>query len=372
MNRVLFHILECVVANTNLNSEILKGFSQKDWEELYNVVKRQGITAVTFEKIKALSKEFAPSKELVLRWMAHTLLIEKQTKEIYLRCVKFAEAMHEYGLHTLVLKGAAISQYYPNPWHREYGDLDCYLYKNDKGKIKWSGCYEEGNCIAEQSGCKVMRGHYKHSHIQFEGLEVENHQFALPIKDGIDTKALEQKLRQLVEDSDTLTVINDSCLYCPPADFNALFLTAHSMNHFLYESINLRHIMDWALFLKAEQERVDWECFWSWCERMHYTRFAQCMNYICKTHLGVQIHAFTVNEDEHIKYLSMRILKDIFDGENIYNKGYSTLRLRYELAVSFLKSMWKYRLIYQKNALWLLLNKTIGVFAHKVSLEEND
>ena len=255
MIRVLFHILECVVTNTDLNLKLLLNFKQKDWEALYKVAKRQGITAVAFERIKHLPKEYAPPKDLVLRWAAHALSIEKQTKNIFIRSAKFANLMHDLGLQTLVLKGVALSQYYPNPWHREYGDLDCYLYRINKDRISWTGCYESGNSFAEKAGYKVILGHYKHSHIQFEGLEIENHQFALPIRDGKETKALERELRRLVENNTIPSTINNSHLNCPPSDFNALFFIAHAMNHFLYESINFRYVLDWALFLKVEQEQ---------------------------------------------------------------------------------------------------------------------
>ena len=368
MYRRFFYILECIVNDIPVAPERLKSLSASDWTELYRVAKRQGVTAVLFEKVQQLPKEQAPSKELVMRWISNTLSIEKHTKTIYERCVDFAQLMHGHGLQTLVLKGISISQYYPTPWYREFGDLDCYLYKNNGGSIIWDGCYEEGNRIAEQAGYEVERGHYKHSHISYGGLEVENHQFALPVKDGKDTKALEKELRRLIGEAKVLIPIADTHLRRPTADFNALFLTAHAMNHFLYESIKMRHVMDWALFLKAEQDNVDWENFWQWCERMHYTRFVQCINYICVHHLGLQVHAFPVKQNEKIERLSARVLKDIFEGDSLYRKGYKGLRFRLALASSYFKSMWKFHRIYQQSAVWLLVKRTMGMFVKNVKL----
>ena len=254
-----------------------------------------------------------------------------------------------------------MSQYYPNPCHREYGDMDCYLYRKEGERIVWNGCYEEGNRIAEEAGYRVERENYKHSAIKYQGLEIENHQFSLAIKDSKDTKALERHLRSLVETGGGGTSIGSSNLYCPPTDFNALFLTAHGMSHFLYESIKIRHVMDWALFLKAEQDHVDWDSFWRWCDRMHYTRFVQCMNYICVHQLGLQIHAFAVREDETIKRLSTRVLRDIFEGDSLYNKGYKGFRFRLALAASYFRSMWKFHQLYQHSALWLFAKRAAGM-----------
>ena len=364
----LVDFLGCIVNGGNLNSVVLKELSVTDWERLYSLSKRQGVTAVLFEKIQSLPKEVAAPRTVALKWMVHSLSIEKLTKAIYKRCADFAQLMHEHGLRAMVLKGVSVSRYYPNPWHREFGDLDCYLYKKTVDGIVWNGCYEEGNKVAEKAGYSVNRGHYKHSHINFEGLEVENHQFSLAIKDGRDTKTLERALRRLVEQQGGDVAIGDSKLYCPPADFNALFLTAHAMSHFLYESIKMRHVLDWALFLKAEQDNVDWDNFWSWCGRMHYTRFVQCMNYICVLHLGLQIHAFTVARDKKIERLSTRILKDIFEGDSLYTKGYKGLRFRLALAASYFKSMWKFHRIYQRSALWLLTKRALGMLVKEVKL----
>lgn len=369
MKDLFYNILTCVVREKNIDAELIHGISEEDWRLLFEMSRRQGVSAVIFDKIKTLPKEIAPPKALVLKWMSHALSIEKQTQSIYQRCADFAQLMYAQGLHTLVLKGVAASQYYPNPWHREFGDLDCYLYRVADGKVMWNGCYEEGNCIAEQAGYDVKRGHYKHSHIKYRGLEVENHQFSLAVKDGKDTKALERHLRGLVEQQGGGTVIGDSELRTPSADFNALFLTAHAMSHFLHESIKVRHVMDWAFFLNREQDNVDWDSFWRWCDRMHYTRFVQCMNYICVHQLGLQIHAFAVEESDTIKQLAVLVLQDILEGDSLYTKGYKGLRFRIALAASYFKSMWKYHRVYQHSALWLLAKRTVGLLVSNVTLE---
>ena len=369
MYKSFFNILSCVVNDTPIEAECIAPMSEADWQELYLLAKQQGVTAVVFEKIKPLPKEVAPPRGLAMKWLSHSMAIEKQTRMIYQRCADFAQLMHGHGLHTLVLKGVAVSRYYPNPWHREYGDLDCYLYRSDGGKVTWNGCYEEGNCIAEQAGDEVERGHYKHSHICYEGLEVENHQFSLPIKDGKKTKALERHLRRIVERQGGGCAIGDSMLCAPSADFNALFLTAHAMSHFLYESIKMRHVMDWALFLKREQDKVDWNVFWHWCDKMHYTRFVLCVNYICVHRLGLRIHAFAVEEDDTVKRLATRMLQDIFEGDSLYTKGYKGLRFRMALAASYFKSMWKFHRIYQQSALWLLIKRAVGMAVSDVKVE---
>ena len=50
----------------------------------------------------------------------------------------------------------------------------------------------------------------------------------------------------------------DSEILLPPVQWNAMFLTYHACAHFLSEGLRLKQILDWAMFLKKEQNNVDW------------------------------------------------------------------------------------------------------------------
>lgn len=115
MKNILYYILGCAISGKNLEVERLKGVTPERWHEVYLMRKAQGVTALLFDKVKSLPKEVAPPKDIVLKWMSHSLSIEKQTKAIFQRCAGFAQLMHEHGLQTMVLKGVAVSRYYPNP-----------------------------------------------------------------------------------------------------------------------------------------------------------------------------------------------------------------------------------------------------------------
>ena len=143
-----------------------------------------------------------------------------------------------------------------------------------------------------------------------------------------------------------------TALLCPNADFNALFLTAHAINHFLYESVKMRHLLDWALFMKAEQENVDWDLFWTWCDKMHFTRFVQCLHIICEHYMDLRLpqHPGQTKEmpSSSLDELAERVLTNILTGDNVYNKGNSNLMVRLNLVKNFFASAWKYHRVVQK------------------------
>lgn len=369
MNNILYYILSCAINGTELEVERLKDVTPEGWQEVYLLGKAQGVTGLLFDKVKTLPKEVAPPREVVMQWMSHTMSIEKQTKALYQKSAEFAELMAQEGIQTMVLKGLALSGYYPNPWHREYGDLDCYLYGVKGGKVQWEGCYERGNCVAEAHGIEVKRGFYKHSHIKYKGMEVENHQFALPIKDGAEMKELERELRRQVATTERLKQIGQTHLYRPSADFTALFLTAHSLGHFLFESIKLRHVLDWAFFVKAEHQHIDWDNFWKWCERMKYTRFVMCLNHICVHYLGMELPNEVNRTEPAIPKLGDRMLDDIFSGYSLYTQNHTGLMHRVMIIKSYLKGLWKFNEVHQRNAFWLMARRIRNYWVKEVRLE---
>ena len=300
--------------------------------------------------------------------MSHSLNIAKKAKEKIEKSASWAELMSQEGMQTLVLKGGAFSAYYPNPYHREFGDLDCYLFKLKENELCWDGCFEQGNRLSLKSGLHTNVGHYKHSHINYYGLEIENHQFALPIKDGPEMKALERELRRLVSRSEQVHRMGNTHLYMPSADFNALFLIAHAMSHFLYEGLRLRHVLDWALLLKKEQENIDWDNFWMWCDKMKYSKFVGCLNYICEHQLGMDLPS-CVNQHRLVEsHLPKKILDDMFEEDSLYSKGYKGLHFRMMMIGRYFKNFWKFHEIHERNACYLLARRMKNYWVKDVKL----
>ena len=166
-----------------------------------------------------------------------------------------------------------------------------------------------------------------------------------------------------------LKQIGQTYLYAPSADFTALFLTAHSLSHFLFESIKLRHVLDWAFFLKAEHDNVDWNNFWKWCDRMKYTRFVMCLNHICVHYLKMDLPAEVYRQgDENVAALSERIMNDIFSGYSLYTQKHSGLMHRVMIISRYLKCLWKFNEVHQRNAFWLMTRRIKNYWVKDVSL----
>ena len=176
---------------------------------------------------------------------------------------------------------------------------------------------------------------------------VENHAFCTAIRGSRDRKALERHLQHLLATNPS-TPIGDTPLMRPCADFNALFLTAHSFGHFLTEGIKLRHILDWAMLLQTEQDNIDWGSFYAWCDRLHYTKFVDALTAISIKYLGLNICNPHIHTDSPLRD---KVLRDVlFSERSIHNTKASKLKKRMMIIRNKLFGGWKYRELYEKSA----------------------
>lgn len=353
----LFYI--CKVGS-GFKSECTKDVSLTDeqCQLLYRLSTQNGILAFAFHALTTNYDLRQISRKLRLQWALNAENVEKRYINQRQRAIEFSDRLKEHGIGLNVLKGFAISRYYPTPEYRECGDLDCFLtFETESSNSKSKSAYEAGNCIAEELGANVERDYYKHSTIKFKGLIIENHAFCTAIRGSRKRKAFERHLQNLIATNPS-THIDNSNLIQPSSDFNALFLTAHSFEHFLTEGIKLRHILDWALLLKAEQNNIDWKEFYKWTDKMSMTIFADAVTAISVNYLGLEV----TNPEIHTTspYAEL-ILKDtLYYSDSIHNKGYSAWKERWHLVKSRFSNTWKYHKIYRKSITVELLKRVVG------------
>lgn len=349
---LIFHLLRVSLFGDSADSKSFTALSEEEWKEIYYISTQHGVVAIAWDAIVTLAgkgvitPEQMPDRALKLQWALSAERVVKRYNKQQVLAERLAEAFAMEGISTNVLKGFAISGYYPTPEHRECGDLDCFLSSTaDNGEFVCR--YEDGNTIAANIGADVEVGFYKHSHINFKGLMVENHAFCTAIRGSRDRKALERHLQNLLATNPS-TPIGDTHLLRPCADFNALFLTAHSFGHFLTEGIKLRHILDWAMLLQTEQDNIDWGSFYAWCDRLHYTKFVDALTAISIKYLGLNICNPHIHTDSPLRD---KVLRDVlFSERSIHNTKASKFKKRMMIIRNKLFGGWKYRELYEKSA----------------------
>lgn len=345
MTNKLFCFIQAYIDNTIYCLDVI---TQSEWKRLFQLSAQQGILAIVYDGVSQLPDACQPTRNIRLQWTLSVEAIENRHELQRKTSALLANLWAEQGIQTIVMKGLAIGTYYPRPEHRECGDLDCFLTIDGTS----SDGYEIANRLCEQIGAKVSRDYYKDATIKYRGLLVENHQFYLPVRGSRKVKALERHLRKIALDG-KISYVPDTKLIVPSPDFNALFLTMHGLNHFLSEGIKLRHILDWALLLKAEQDNINWEEFYHWADKMHMTRFADALTAISVEHFGLQITNPAIHTTSPY---AERVLEDtLYKSNGVFNKGYSPWKARFVQVKNKFAFGWKYHKIYQKSVLVELL-----------------
>lgn len=356
---LLFASLRSALFGARVDVEAYAALSTEEWQRLFRMSAKQGVLAIVYDVVSQLPKECQPPRQINLQWALSVEAIENRHIMQRKTSALLANLWAEQGIQTIVMKGLAIGTYFPQPAHRECGDLDCFLVKD--GSTTSDG-YEVANQICEQIGAKVSRDYYKDASIRYRGLLVENHRFFLPIRGSRKMKALERHL-ETIAIGEGVRYVPDTKLIVPTPDFNALFLTMHGLNHFLSEGVKLRHILDWALLLKAEQNNINWHEFYEWSDKLHMTRFADALTAISVEYLGLEIS----NPDIHTASpYTYRVLEDtLFKSEGLFNKGYSAWKARWMLVRNKISYGWKYHKIYQKSILLELIKNGFAFLFEK-------
>ena len=316
------------------------------WKEVMELSITQGVAALCYDSLEKMQRECLPPKEILLTWFGLTMQVERSNKDYVQKVNSITNALHDNGTRVVVLKGLACSRWYHRPEHRSYGDFDCFL----------CGEFNKGNEVMQAIGGSMEPCYYKHSEVFFKGLMVENHRYLLNIRGSRNNKDLERHLQRLIIERPVgeREYVEGTTIEIPCADVNALFLMVHMFTHFLDEGTNLRQLSDWAVFLKHNQNKVDWLSFYHWTDRLHLSRFAEAVTFVAASHLGVSITNSNIRQDGTY---AKRILDDaLWESEKVHSKQLTHFQLLLTLSSNFFRSQWKYNEIYQRSALLELLN----------------
>ncbi len=289
-------------------------FSKTNWGELFSISAGHGVNAIAADGLQRLT-ESAASKELLrpldsaplklqkMQWLGSSLVIERiheQHKPVMRELAAFYKSQ---GIKTLVAKGYGLSLNYPVPNHRPLGDIDIWLFGEQK----------RGDRALSEKGIKIDYGHHHHTVFDYKGITIENYSDFLCVPGHRKNASYEKILKRLAYEESIRSEINGEEIYYPSANFNALFILKHSATHFASTEMNLRQLLDWGTFVLKHGKDVDWDFVEKVAKQYNLHHFMNCQNALCVDYLGFPSDAFPAfarNEG-----LETRVLNDILSPE---------------------------------------------------------
>lgn len=340
----------------------LPNLKAKDWNKVLSLAEEQGVLPVIAPLVTDLTFYDEASRMMLVEWYA---IAQNDQQDYKLRksvMCEMASMFAKEDMDILFMKGASLAQLYPNPEWRVFSDIDYYLF----------GKSEQGIAVLKQNGIESSAYYHHHTQASLNGVLLENHyDFVERVNHRCDLiiddvlKALAEKEGHSLKASFLGEGITNAYVMTPT--MNAIFLMRHMSAHFVSETISLRMLYDWALFLKHHTKDVDWRLVTELYDKSGMTEFAGLIQYLLKTKLGVEYAecpVFPFDEEKAGKlWLSI-----IYPPEQDPYKKFS---LRYYIfeAKTFWKNRWKHQIVYPGESYswlfckyaWLGTKKMLGL-----------
>ncbi len=324
---------------------------KNDWVQLKAFADEQGLTAIVLDGIDSLPVDHRPPQALLLELIGEVLQnYEQRYKQCEQAIGSLADFYNSHGFKMMVLKGHACSLDWPKPEHRPCGDIDIWLFGQQK---------DADATISSVERVEVDTSEHHHTVFYWQNFMVENHYDFINVHHHKSHGEYERILKYLGRDDSHYTEVNGERVYLPSPNLHALFLFKHLMLHFATGEITFRQVMDWAFFVEKHGSEVDWPFVTSVLEKHGMMRMFNVVNAICVEDLGFKSAVFP--QVQFDSWLKDRVMDDIF---NPKFAGIMPQNLFARVVYKFKRwkaNEWKHELCYEESmwsAFWS------GVWGH--------
>lgn len=280
---MLFALLRASLHRTEVETDVFQKATDDDWKECHRLAVMQGVMALAWDGVSALPPHLQPAKGLKLKWAMAVEAYEKKYARYCQAIAELSDFYQEHGITTVQLKGVGLSTYYPNPAHREGGDIDIFTYSADTDKMTDAEANLLADNLMKEQGIEVDMHSPKHSNFYYKGIPIENHKTFLNVERFEVAKQVEQLLKQTFQPQATDLLEGKVSILTPSPAFNTLFLAFHSAQHY-GSGLALHHLCDWAMLITRHGLQIT--------DALTDQRFREAMlalTELCNRYLGTSV-----------------------------------------------------------------------------------
>ena len=226
--------------------------SNEQWTEVMKYAKQQALFGVLFDGIERLPFELQPNKDITLKWFWKVKKIEQFNRFQNHILVEFVSRLRERNVHALLLKGQSYAALYPNPLHRQCGDIDLYIGQENYHLVReWA---REWGLIGQKS-----HENFHHQEIKWQGVNIDLHRVPIAFSTPRGYKSFVEWSEQMLKNSRSSFIPSTEKeeIPIPEIGYNVFFVFIHLLKHFLYEGVGLRQLCDWARILHVYHNKIN-------------------------------------------------------------------------------------------------------------------
>ena len=253
--------------------------SATQWEELFELSKRQTLVGIVFTGIERLPAEQRPPRELLLKWYNLCQVITKQNRILNRQAVAVAKKFKEEGFGNIILKGQGIATLYPDPSRRTPGDIDIWLDADRKSIMSYVRKF-------------IPKAEPIYHHVDFpvfKELCIEIHFTPSWMYSYFTNRKLQRFFEQAKAEqlNNKVMLGEEGFITAPTLAFNRVYILLHIYRHLFQEVIGLRQVLDYYYvlaqgFTKEEQDKTIAQL-----KELKMLRFAGAAMYILKNVYGL-------------------------------------------------------------------------------------
>lgn len=304
----LLHFLSVAIHGQDAALKALPvSVSELNWKELMVESVKQSVTILALDGAVAYNKEM-PEK-IYNDWLqlaAKSVFAGVQVMRAQQNMVRI---MDENNLSYFILKGAASAAYYPKPDTRSFGDVDFLIapsqQKTVEEKLVQNG-YKRWNLEHDCHVVYLKKGEHLEMHFEISGIPYG--------KIGAKIRAF------MVGAVDHYQVCSfeNMKFHVPTPLYHGLIILLHMQHHMLGEGIGLRHLCDWACFVKKTHTQDFWhQILLPFLQDIGLYTYARVMTKTCAVYLHTPCPSWAEDVSEQ---LCFEIMQDILTGGNFGRK----------------------------------------------------
>lgn len=316
-----------------------------NWEAVVALAARQGVLVIAWDGLMLLheqgfiDKSLLPRRDIRLKWALSVEGAEQRYVRQSAAIEKLAEMYQKEGITMTILKGYGLSLCYPTPSHRTSSDIDIWLGGEQQ---------RADDILRTKYHIEISEDLHHHTVFYIDGVMVENHYDFINVHAHASSRKIEQELKRIASQCGDKVAVGNSTIELPNANLHALFLLRHAAAHFAGAEIVLRHIFDWAMFIKAHHQSIDWQWLYGICSEHKMERFAYAMNGLATTLCGVDSKLF--GSFERHEEIEIRILNDTLEPEfSLPRPRHGLLRIVCFKTRRWWANRWKRKLVYSEG-----------------------